>query len=458
MSLDLYQSETADRLATMPPVRVPEVGAWDGFIRGAGLTTMRNLARVGRSIDMAGAVGPIAQDAFTGGTVAQDKYFKEHDDVWGSAVDAWTPKPNEVGVAGQITGEVLSMLPLVIASPHLAIGATQLGSAEDLMRQGVDSGKAQAVGAVQGAGLGLGIWLPILGQNLWQRVVVGGAGANVLQGVGTRAASGMILEGEKAAEEFKAFDGEALTLDVLMGMAFGGLVHMSPAARAQGAEAWNRISAWAEGLSPTEKAAIVSLRLAQHLNVDSTPGRPATPLDVEAHVNRVRTAIEQLERGQPVEVQDIGAPRFDAEPVKVKEETRHADQLVSQAERVRKAEGIAEITEPAAQEPRLAPTIETEAPAGQPRGAEPPPPRGPSEGKPAGAEANAKTLDPIAREADRMALAQPDRVIRIGTDPEGMPITKTAKQYLEDARLAADDARKDVSLFEAAAQCLLGRA
>jgi hypothetical protein len=166
------------------------VGAFDGFLRGAGLTTMRNLARVGRSIDMAGAVGPILKDAITGGTEARTATSRS---TTRSGARRWTRGRRgrtRWAWPGQITGEVLSMLPLVIASPALAVGSLQMGTAEDLVRKGVDSGKAQAVGAVQGAGLGLGVWMPIIGQNLWQRVVVGGAGFNVLgQGIGTRAAS-----------------------------------------------------------------------------------------------------------------------------------------------------------------------------------------------------------------------------------------------------------------------------
>lgn len=347
MSLDLFQRETMERVNQLPPVHDPEPSAFESFWRGAGLTTMRNLARVGRSVDMAGAVGPIIQDAFTGGTVAQEKYFREHDEVWGSAVDHWTPKPNEVGVAGQVAGELLTMLPLVIASPSLAVGSYQLGTAEDLVRKGIDAGKAQAVGAVQGAGIGLGIWMPILGQNLWQRVVVGGAGFNVLQGTAMRGASGQILAGTPAEKEFQAFDGTALTMDVLLGAAFGAIVHMSPAQRAQGTEMWQRITNWAEALTPSQKSALVALRLAQHLNVDSAPGIPAGPVDVEAHVNRVKTAIEQLERGQKVEVSGTTEPVFEGEPSRLQAMQRRAEELVARAPRVGKAEGVPPIQESA---------------------------------------------------------------------------------------------------------------
>lgn len=340
--IDLYPSETAEKLSGMAPVQVPEPRAWDGFVRGTGMYTMQGLAKTGRAVDMLGAVGPIAQDAFTGGTEAQDKYFREHDDVWGSAVDYWTPAPGEVGVAGQTVGQLLSLIPQVLASPSLAIGATQLGVAEDLVREGVDAGRANLVGGVNAVGLGLGIWLPILGRNLWQRVIIGGAGFNVVQGAATRGVSGEILQGTPQAEQFRAFDGTAMTLDVLLGMAFGGLVHLSPEARVQGAEAWGKIASWAEKLDPSQKDAIATLRQAQHMNVDSTPGEATTPADVEAHVNRLKTAIEQAERGQPVNVEDLPAGRFEPQPDRQLENLTQMDEMVRSAADVARAEGIQE--------------------------------------------------------------------------------------------------------------------
>jgi len=350
MSLDLYEREVADRLSTLRPVQVPEAGAFDGFFRGTGMTAMRTFAEAGRAVDMLGAVGPIVQDAFTGGTEAQDRYFREHDEVFNRAVDYWTPKPHEVGAAGEIVGQLLATLPMVIASPGFAVGQTQLGTAEDLVRKGVDSGKAQAVGAAQAAGLGLGIWMPILGQNLWQRALLGGAGFNLAQGVATRAASGAILEGTPAADEFKAFDPAALTLDVLLGLAFGGIAHLSPSQRAQGAEVWKRITDWTGNLKPSDVDAIAALRQAEHLNVQSAPGRPATPADVEAHVNRMREAIGQLARGEPVNVESM--PRTRVEPDgRFAEAQVRAEAMRAEAERLRAAEGLPRpiVEEPVAQ-------------------------------------------------------------------------------------------------------------
>ena len=102
---------------------------------------------------MLNSVYPIIADKITGGTVLTDRYFKEHDRIFNSAVDYWTPKPNEVGVAGEVTGKLLSMIPMVIASPLGAVATTQLSVAEDLARKhpNVTATEANLVGGVQAA-------------------------------------------------------------------------------------------------------------------------------------------------------------------------------------------------------------------------------------------------------------------------------------------------------------------
>jgi len=344
VSLDLYQRETARVLTELRPVSEPEPSVWDGFFRGVGTSAMRRLAQFGSAIDMAGAVGPIVQDAFTGGTEAQDRYFREHEEFFGSAVDHWTVKPGEVGVAGQVVGDLLATLPVVIASPALAIGGTQLAVGEELVRKDVEPGKAQAVGAVQAAGLGLGIWVPILGQNLWQRVVLGGAGFNLVQGTVTRGTSQAILEGTLAAKDFQPWDPAMLTLDVLLGAAFGTLAHLSPAQRAQGAAYWERIRSWGETLSPSQVEAVAALRQAQHLNVDSVGGTPASVKDIDLHVARIRTAIDQLASDRRVDVSDLPTAKVEADGRFVEAKAR-GDDLLKIAERVRVEEGLAPVPE-----------------------------------------------------------------------------------------------------------------
>lgn len=444
MSADLFQREIEERLSQLPGTQAIEPGVLDNFLRGTGTAAMQTFAKAGRAasmgvggalalVDRAGEMHPLGP-----GTSLADRYFKMHDEVFGSAVDYWTPRSNDIGVAGQVVGQLLATLPMVIASPAGTVAATGLGTAEDLARKGVDSTKATAVGLAQAAGLGLGIWLPVLGQNLAQRVLIGGAGFNVAQGVVTRGASEAILEGTPGAEDFKAFDGTALTLDLLLGMAFGGLVHLNPKARAQGAEYWDRIRAWTQGMAPSQIDALITLRAAQHLNADTVPGRLAEPQDLDAHVQRVRKAIDQLARDGRVEVEDMPAPRVEADAARMREMERNAAALVQEAERVAKAQGI-----------------ETEGPQAPPSGgAEPPPPRGiAAEAGPARPEA-----DPIVREVDQVVQELPDLEVRVGADTDGNPLKMKLRDYVADVRQEVEQTRSDAKLFEVAAACMLGAA
>lgn len=337
MSFDLYQDETREQLSKLRPVSVPEADAFDGFFRGTAMYTMQGFAKTARAIDMAGAVAPIVQDAFTNGTEAQDRYFREHDDALGSAVDFWTPKPNEVGTAAQIAGGFIGQLPLIIASPHVAVGAQVLDTAEDLAKAGVSAPRAVAAGVAQGAGLATGIWMPVLGKNAFQRLVLGGAGANVLQGIAMRGTTELILDGTPAAKAFEAFDPKSITLDAILGLAFGSFAQLSPAQRAHGADVLERLKNWGAELSPSQVDAVATLRTAQHLNEDSAPGRPVEPKDVAAHVDRVRTAIDQLVKDGPVEVSDLPEPQSTPEPGRFTAAARRAAQMQKEGDALAKA-------------------------------------------------------------------------------------------------------------------------
>jgi hypothetical protein len=339
MSFDLYREEVDNRLASLRPVREPEPGMFDNFLRGSGQVAMQTFAKAGRAASMAAAPLAMALEKSPNSTELQDKFFKAHDEIFGRAVDSWTPKPTEVGAAGQIVGQLLGTLPMVMASPALTVAQTQLSTGEDLVRKGVDADKAQAVGAVQAAGLGLGIWVPILGQTLTQRVLMGGAGFNVAQGLATRAASAKLLEDTPGAEEFKTFDPMAMTLDVLLGAAFGGIAHINPRMRAEGDRWHAKLAEWGKGLKPSEVDALATLRQAQHLNADSLPGKPVDVEDVNAHVARMRQALDDLANDRPVNVEDMPAGRYELDAARQAEAERVLAEMEfeARAEQAKKA-------------------------------------------------------------------------------------------------------------------------
>lgn len=458
--LDLYERETEESLARVQATNVPEVGMFDGFVRGAGMGAVRTAIKtVARPVAMVGSIGAgiydldqsMVPDAISSGTSARDRYFRTMDEIFDSAIDYWTPKANEVGVAGEVVGQLLGLLPIVVASPATAVAGTYLDTATELSKKGVGDWRAQAVGAAQAAGLGAGIWMPIMGSTLAQRVLVGGASFNVVQGVVTRGAGETILGDHPAAAEFKALDGTAMTLDVLLGMAFGGITHLSPAQRAQGAAAWKRIGEWAKELPPTDKSAIMVLREGQHLNLDSLPGKPVSALDQDAHVQRMRTVLDQVIRGEPVHVEGMPAPKMEPDQARWAEADKRARALAEEGEALAKEEGFAET---AANDPSINPEqTEPEGPPAQrAESASTPPPEAGTKAKPGGPEA----VDPLAREVDAFVQQYESLPMRVGQEANGEPVVKTVKEFIEDARANSEQARQDANLFEVAAACMLG--
>jgi hypothetical protein len=311
--LELFQDGVNEEVARLRPVGDVEPGWFAGMSKLPSVV-MEKAAKTARGLGVGISAIPILEDKYYGGTSATTKYmegfFKPYLE---RAVDYWTPKPNEIGVATDIIGSLTWALPNILGTPLQLpfIAATQLDTAAELINKHGDVTPTQAnlVGATQAVALGLGIKAPIYGTNWWQRMLVGGAGANVALGIGSRGISGAVLGDSKAAEEFKAFDEKGIFLDFFMGGMFGLAAELSPHQKAEGSAAWKHARAWFDfgrSLKPSEKDAALVAILGGHINSEiSMPGRPATAADVSAHVDRMRQAIDQVVTDQPIDVQNI---------------------------------------------------------------------------------------------------------------------------------------------------------
>ena len=152
------------------PSATPTPGIFHNFASSTGNYFMRSMAEAGRAGSMALAAIPVAIDAATSTDSAlgqavgerglQERYFKWHDETFGKAVDFWTPRPTEVGAAGQIVGQLAGGIVKFLASPPLAVADAQMTTGEDLVRQGVDATTAQAAGGIAGLSTVIGIRAP----------------------------------------------------------------------------------------------------------------------------------------------------------------------------------------------------------------------------------------------------------------------------------------------------------
>lgn len=312
---------TAAANSIWQPAKAPEPGVFKNFASTAGNYFMRSMAETARSASMAVAAVPVAvdkivqNDNFSGKSLS-DRYFEFHDEVFGRAVDYWTPRPEETGKAGQVVGSLAGGVAQFLASPAIAVANAQLSTSEELVRQGVDADAAILAGDIAGIGTVAGIALPIAGKSLTQRIATGVAG-NLGQSVATAAATQQILDAADAPEsvqaQFDPLDPTGRTVDVLMGVLFGAKAHMD--ARAS--------------LTPqSTRDALMTVNQARHLEAVATPGRPSTDADLTASVDGVRSAIDQMVRGEPVAVD---APlRFEVDEV-LNTQRAEMQQLLDQA-------------------------------------------------------------------------------------------------------------------------------
>lgn len=450
MSFDFYPDEQGATLlnAARHPSMTPEAGTWDNFASGAGQYAMRSLAEVGRAVDMAGAVFPIAVDAVTGGTERQDQYFAEHDAVFNSAVDYWTPAPGEVGTAGQIAGQLAGGVMQAIVSPALLVATAQLSTAEDLTRQGVDPGAANVVGDIAGIGTAIGIKLPYLGNTLASRVLTGAVG-NVAQGAAMAGASRFVLDAAgnpQQAAQYDPLDMRARLLDAMLGAAFGGLAHLDATGK----------PTKAPKLTATDEAALLVANQARHMEDTTLGGRPATDTDLTKHTQAMRQAIDQVLRGELVQVDSVTRD-MDIKPDDVI--LRHRVEIADELHRVVREEtpqgtpigAVKSAQLDTAPEP---PTLATQAAQAVQRtlgkvfGVEMPPPE----------TGRSEPPDPAITKARQAIKQNPDMMIPTGDiAPDGSPVRVRAADAVARADVELKQTKATAeNIFRAAATCLLG--
>lgn len=376
---------------------------FEGTATGIGQGVMRGGARAGQFLGMA-AAAPVALLDKVADTDYADHVFRALDSTVNSAVDYWTPDANSVGTAGRVLGGLSEIaLPLMAGAgnPALLIGSQEMGTATDLVRQGADPKAAIGAGIVQGASTAIGFKIPFVGKTFLGKVASGAAG-NLVTNAGASAISQRLLKstGDDAlAEQFDPFNAEARLVDVLTGIAFGGLAHIS-------------------ALSLRDAA--IATANAKHFQQDTAPGIPADAQSSVAHQNAMEAATRDLLEGKQVEVP-------------------HAD--LAEAQFLRRPD-----------EPLSAPVVDAIAEYGPAESSKSPPveditgvaePRPPSE----------PIDDPIVASAHEIA-ALTDHQIPIA-DENGNITTISSKQLLADSAAAMKQAETDSKGFLAAATCFL---
>ena len=301
-ALDTNGSRALDEEARANPLRLEDLPT--PAFKGAGDALkglLRPSADAGRALATAGAVVPITQDFVFGlatgkdTTAAQDFYFRNVvDDTANSAIDYWTPGPGEMGSASKVLNvgaSVVGTLPQIIGTPELFLGQSALSPATEVVRQGGGADTAAIVGGVNLAANAIGMKLPASwGTTLATRLGTG-AGSNLVLGAVADAASAAALQADgmdDMAAGYDWTDPTARTLDLLMGAAFGYKAQVDVPKVMDGAQ----------------RDAVLTARNNDHMRRQTLPGDPISPRAQTAHAATLSTAVEQMLRGEPVNVAD----------------------------------------------------------------------------------------------------------------------------------------------------------
>ncbi|MNM07807.1 hypothetical protein D3C81_178620 [compost metagenome] len=210
------------------------------------------------------------------------------------------PDAQTNGTAAQILfglGDVGTRFTFGAASGGLPVAAGGIGLSmgeqrfSELRGEGVDPKTAALAGAIEGGTLAAGAFLPaarLLAQPVADLAAT--AGANVALGAVARGGVGHVLESNgytQQAQQYRALDAQAMAIDGLLGGAFWGL---------------GRAMSGAPTASPETVDAALSGNNGLHAQHGTAPGAPVNARSSAAHQNALDLALEQMSRGEPVNV------------------------------------------------------------------------------------------------------------------------------------------------------------
>lgn len=249
-----------------------------------------------------------------------------------------TPDAATTGTAGQVLYGLFDMGSQAVVSTLAAgpVGAAATVTSlqgfsefERLRSEGVDYSTAQDVALVHGLTAGAGTVIPMsiglraggalaegVGAQLSRSAVgnvagtVARAAPDIAYAAGTNVAFGMAMRGSTAAilrdngyedmaAQYDVFDKQALAIDAVLGLAFGGLGRF--------------VNSRGENVRPpdfmpADVDAALAANAAHHAEFDIAPGVPINVLSRDAHAQAVQQAMRDVSAGRSVDVASIVEP------------------------------------------------------------------------------------------------------------------------------------------------------
>ncbi|MGP0849961.1 hypothetical protein ACJ8PZ_09225 [Serratia sp. CY83950] len=409
-----------------------------------------------------------------------ESFIKNQRKLAEQQVRALTPDAGTTGTAGQVlfslaevggqaaAGTLLGGLPGAAAT----VGGLQgFSDYEKSRADGVDYGTAVEKALVTGGTAALGAVLPMsLGLRVGGAVAEGvgaaltsgatavgaaagaaaravpdllySAGTNVAMGMAQRGLSAEILRRggyEDMARQYDVFDNQALAVDAVLGIAFGGLGRFI---NSRG----ERVAV--RSAEPAEIDA--ALTSSSHLNyeVTASPGVPVSVLSRNAHARAMDKAMTDALAGHPVDVGSLmdGAefiqrrPRVDLASQEVRKAMGLPDALIRDTDAVR-FDDVAGANYLATPKPRTREQIQQDEIAGAERAIR-------------GDDSRAAEADTL--EAQRAISDNPDLQVHVVNPDDSTTMVRAADLMAEADRDVAN-AQHDANLFDVAVSCFLRR-
>lgn len=340
------QNQQLDDAASNPAGFNSDVGFFDNAA-GAGLSGLYSglVAKPDQLLwaGMDKLVSPIAKFVNENTSVndTSAEYIAEQRKLAQQQVKRLTPDAATTGTAGQILHGLFDMGGQAVVGSLLAGpagGAAAVTSLqgfseyERLTAQGVDFRTAQEAGLVQGITAGAGTLIPMslglraggaLAEGVGAQLARTGESAvrsaaataaratpDIAYAAGTNIAFGMAQRGLTAqtlrdggytemANQYDVFDRQAIAIDAVLGVAFGGIGRF--------------INARGESVNTPEFApedvdAALSANAAHHAEIDVAPGVPVNVLSRDAHIQALQKAMSDVSEGRAVDVASIAEP------------------------------------------------------------------------------------------------------------------------------------------------------
>lgn len=455
-------------------------GAFTAPFKGiyAGITQADQVAWAG--VDA--VVSPISRavnDAF-GVNDTSESFIKNQRRLAEQQVRALTPDAGTTGTAGQVlfslaevggqaaAGTLLGGLPGAAAT----VGGLQgFSDYEKSRADGVDYGTSVEKALVTGGTAALGAVLPMslglraggaVAEGVGAALSAGGTAAGAAAGVvaraapdllysaGTNVAMGMAQRGlsaeilrrggyEDMARQYDVFDNQALAVDAVLGIAFGGLGRFI---NSRGENVAVR------GAEPAEIDA--ALTSSSHLNyeVTASPGVPVSVLSRNAHARAMDKAMTDALAGHPVDVGSLmdGAefiqrrPRVDLASQEVRKAMGLPDTVIRDTDAAR-FDDVSGANYLATPKPRTREQIQQDEITGAERAI-----RGD----------DSRTAEADTLEAQRAISDNPDLQVHVVNPDDSTTVVRAADLMAEADRDVAN-AQHDANLFDVAVSCFLRR-